>query len=188
MTKSLCLSEKRQTEQQNQRDREEVLSDETRLMQYVPLCVCALPSTSVKYSHSESSLRWWGPVDTKACYCTRNIYMNMVTPNDPYYQKGHETQSSCERAVLHTAVVEEVFRCFTSEKVVTLQCKNTLLQAKVLHSKSYLEQLCGTFHFVLILAVPVDKSGSVSPNIRSHVPSISVRRKETTWPGGEPFS
>ncbi len=35
-----------------------------------------------------------------------------------------------------------------------------------------LKQLCGTFRFVLILAVPVDKSGSVSPNV--HVPSVSL--------------
>ncbi len=34
-----------------------------------------------------------------------------------------------------------------------------------------LKQLNGTFHFVFILAVPVDKGGSVSPNVRLHVPS-----------------
>ncbi len=37
-----------------------------------------------------------------------------------------------------------------------------------------LKQLSVTFHFVLILAVPVDKGGSVSP-----------RHKETTSPGEE---
>ncbi len=35
-------------------------------------------------------------------------------------------------------------------------------------------------HFVLILAVPVDEGGSVSPNIRLHVPSASL---PTTSPG-----
>ncbi len=37
----------------------------------------------------------------------------------------------------------------------------------------YLKQLGGTFHFVFILAVPVDKDGNVSPNISLHVPSTS---------------
>ncbi len=30
------------------------------------------------------------------------------------------------------------------------------------------------FFFVLILAVPVDKDSSVSPNVRLHVPSVSL--------------
>ncbi len=38
----------------------------------------------------------------------------------------------------------------------------------------FLKQLNGTFHFVLILAAPVDKGGSVSPNVRLHVPSASL--------------
>ncbi len=38
----------------------------------------------------------------------------------------------------------------------------------------YLKQLIGTFHFVLILAVPTDKGGSVSPNVRLHVDSVSL--------------
>ncbi len=50
----------------------------------------------------------------------------------------------------------------------------------------FLKQLNGTLHFVLILAVPVDKDSSVSPNIRLYVPSASLpaarrllRRKES---------
>ncbi len=35
----------------------------------------------------------------------------------------------------------------------------------------YIKQLNGTFHFVLILAVPVDKGGSVLPIL--HAPSAS---------------
>ncbi len=37
-----------------------------------------------------------------------------------------------------------------------------------------LNQLHGTFHFGLILAVPVDKRGCVSPNVRLNVPSVSL--------------
>ncbi len=37
-----------------------------------------------------------------------------------------------------------------------------------------LKQLNGTFHFLLILVVPVVKGGSVSPNVRLHVPSASL--------------
>ncbi len=47
-----------------------------------------------------------------------------------------------------------------------------------------LKQLCGTFHFVLILAVPVDKGGSVSPNIRVTCSfCFTLRCKETTSSG-----
>ncbi len=50
----------------------------------------------------------------------------------------------------------------------------------------YLKKLKGTLHFVLILALPVDKGGGVSPNIRLHVPSASLLCcKETTSSGGE---
>ncbi len=50
-----------------------------------------------------------------------------------------------------------------------------------------LKQLNGTFHFVLILMVPVDKGHCVSPNVRLHVPlRFTPRHKETTSAGGEP--
>ena len=38
------------------------------------------------------------------------------------------------------AVVEEVLRSCTSVKVAILPCRNTLLQVRVLHSKSYLSK------------------------------------------------
>ncbi len=37
-----------------------------------------------------------------------------------------------------------------------------------------LKRLYETFHFVLILEVPVDKGGSVSPNVMLHVLSVSL--------------
>ncbi len=37
-----------------------------------------------------------------------------------------------------------------------------------------LKQLSGTFYFVLILAVPVNKGAGVSPTVRLHVPSASL--------------
>ena len=43
------------------------------------------------------------------------------------------------------ATVEEVFRSFTWVKVAVLQCKNTLLQVKVLHSTFYLKVHYVTF-------------------------------------------
>ncbi len=46
--------------------------------------------------------------------------------------------------------------------------------SRVRLAKYWLKQLNGTFHFVLILAVPVDKGGSVSPNIGLHVPSADL--------------
>ncbi len=48
----------------------------------------------------------------------------------------------------------------------------------VLYCYFCLKQLNGTFYFVLILAVPVDKGGSVSPTLKFHVPSASLR---TAW-------
>ncbi len=57
------------------------------------------------------------------------------------------------------------------------------LHATRAYSYFYLKQLCGAFHF---LVVPVDKGGRVSPNVRLHVPSVSLPcHKETTSPGGE---
>ncbi len=50
---------------------------------------------------------------------------------------------------------------------------------------SVLKQLCGTFHFVLILAVLVDKGGSVSPNVRLHVPSVSLPAESRILPREE---
>ncbi len=54
------------------------------------------------------------------------------------------------------------------------------------HLHYHLKQLNGTFHFVLVLAVPVDKGGSVSPNVRVTCSlRFTPRREETTSPGGE---
>ncbi len=45
------------------------------------------------------------------------------------------------------------------------------------------KQLNGTFHFMLILAVPVDKGGSVSSNVRLLVPAAKrlLRQEESGW-------
>ncbi len=41
-----------------------------------------------------------------------------------------------------------------------------IIHALMCEKHFFLKQLYGTFHFVLFLAVPVDKGGSVSPKIR----------------------
>ncbi len=54
-----------------------------------------------------------------------------------------------------------------------------------MHRYGLLKQLSGISHFVLILAVPVDKGGSVSPNVRLHVPSASLSTTRRLLPREE---
>lgn len=57
-------------------------------------------------------------------------------------------------------MLEEVFRSFTYEKVVTPQCRNTLLQLKAMHVTFYLSKSTGK------IQVLVSTNGPLQDNIQ----------------------
>ncbi len=73
-----------------------------------------------------------------------------------------------------------------------LQFLNGLLKKNLTWTPTILKQLNGTFHFVLILVIPVDKGSSGSPNIRLHfIPQLrrrtfSQRMKQVDFTQSEP--